>query len=108
MPGDYYITAATDAHNAVNNVLAAKGFNNDKMVGSGDAKLAQAVAQAEVQRQRTLLGQEYQTAINQAMAEHNYERAYALYEEAVRAENMLWQKEKYYTDLALSYLKMLL
>ena len=34
--------------------------------------------------------------------------ALALYEEAVRAENMLWQKEKYYTDLSLRYLKQLL
>ena len=25
--GDYYLTAATDAHNAVNNILAAKGFS---------------------------------------------------------------------------------
>lgn len=24
--GDYYFTAATDAHNAVNNILAAKGY----------------------------------------------------------------------------------
>ena len=25
--GDYYFTAATDAHNAVNNILAAKGLS---------------------------------------------------------------------------------
>ena len=87
---------------------AALAMNNQRQSDLNAIGQAQAVAQAEVQRQRTLLGQEYQTAINQAMAEHNYERAYALYEEAVRAENMLWQKEKYYTDLALSYLKMLL
>ena len=24
--GDYYFTAATDSHNAVNNILAAKGY----------------------------------------------------------------------------------
>lgn len=41
MPGDYYITAATDAHNAVNNVLAAKGYSGGKMVGTGDASLVQ-------------------------------------------------------------------
>lgn len=33
--GDYYFTAATDAHNAVNNILAAKGYETD-----GDAALA--------------------------------------------------------------------
>ena len=41
--GDYLFTAATDAHNAVNNVLAAKGFtpkNTDgRMDAAGNAKL---------------------------------------------------------------------
>ena len=36
--GDYYITAAHDAHNAVNNVLAAKGFTTENgMTEEGDA-----------------------------------------------------------------------
>ena len=38
--GDYYFTAATDAHNAVNNILAAKGYtveNTDgRMTADGD------------------------------------------------------------------------
>lgn len=39
--GDYYLTAATDAHNAVNNILAAKGKTAaDGMVGEGDARLS--------------------------------------------------------------------
>lgn len=41
--GDYYFTAATDAHNAVNNILAAKGYTvestNGKMTADGDADL---------------------------------------------------------------------
>ena len=41
--GDYYFTAATDAHNAVNNVLAAKGFTpantNGRMDAEGNADL---------------------------------------------------------------------
>ncbi len=38
--GDYYLTAATDAHNAVNNVLAAKGYTlSDGMDAEGDASL---------------------------------------------------------------------
>lgn len=41
--GDYYLTAATDAHNAVNNFLAAKGFTpentNGKMDVAGNASL---------------------------------------------------------------------
>jgi len=41
--GDYYFTAATDAHNAANNVLAAKGFTpantNNRMDAAGNASL---------------------------------------------------------------------
>ena len=41
--GNYYLTAATDAHNAVNNVLAAKGYTvagtNGRMDADGDASL---------------------------------------------------------------------
>ena len=41
--GDYYLTVATDAHNAVNNVLAAKGFTVESTDGrmdlDGDAAL---------------------------------------------------------------------
>ena len=39
--GDYYITAAEDAHKAVNNILAAKGYTvADGMTGDGNADLA--------------------------------------------------------------------
>ncbi len=39
--GDYYFTAATDSHNAANNVLAAKGFTtaDSKMDAEGNAAL---------------------------------------------------------------------
>ncbi|MBQ5672274.1 MAG: fibronectin type III-like domain-contianing protein, partial [Oscillospiraceae bacterium] len=38
--GDYYLIAATDAHNAVNNVLAAKGYTTDDgMDADGNKKL---------------------------------------------------------------------
>ena len=41
--GDYYLTAATDAHNAVNNILAAKGYTtantNGRMDADGNAQL---------------------------------------------------------------------
>ena len=41
--GDYYFTAATDSHNAINNILAAKGYTAEttdgKMDGIGDAAL---------------------------------------------------------------------
>ena len=41
--GDYYFTAATDAHNAVNNILAAKGYTventNGRMTENGNTDL---------------------------------------------------------------------
>ena len=38
--GTYYFTAATDAHNAINNILTAKGYSADNgMDGTGDASL---------------------------------------------------------------------
>ena len=41
--GDYYLTVATDAHNAVNNILAAKGFTpettENRMDANGDTAL---------------------------------------------------------------------
>ena len=41
--GDYYFTAATDSHNAVNNILAAKGYTVEntegRMTEDGDAEL---------------------------------------------------------------------
>ena len=41
--GDYYLTVATDAHNAVNNILAAKGYTEEttegRMDGQGDAAM---------------------------------------------------------------------
>ena len=36
--GDYYFTAATDSHNAVNNVLAAKGYDTTVSEGKMDAE----------------------------------------------------------------------
>lgn len=42
--GTYYLTAAKDAHNAVNNILEAKNkANESKMVGTGDASLVKSV-----------------------------------------------------------------
>lgn len=40
--GDYYFTVASDAHNAVNNILMAKGADTSRMSGTGDAALTAA------------------------------------------------------------------
>ena len=49
--GEYYLTVATDAHNAVNNTLAAKGYTventSGKMDADGNAALAYKWTQAE-------------------------------------------------------------
>ena len=39
MPGDYYLTAAANAHDAVNNILMAKGADQSRMVGQGTSDL---------------------------------------------------------------------
>ena len=38
--GDYYFTVGKDAHDAVNNILAAKGADQGRMTAAGDAGLA--------------------------------------------------------------------
>lgn len=45
--GEYYITAAKNAHEAVNNILSGKGYSN--LVGDGDAAFVQSYTQAETQ-----------------------------------------------------------
>ena len=50
--GNYYLTVATDAHNAVNNILSHKkldgaNVNESKMVGNGDKSLVQKLEKAE-------------------------------------------------------------
>lgn len=35
--GDYYLSVGDDAHDALNNILAAKGADESRMTGSGDA-----------------------------------------------------------------------
>ena len=37
--GDYYFTVGRDAHDAINNILAAKGADETRMSGTGDASL---------------------------------------------------------------------
>ena len=67
--------------------------------------MAQTAAQAEIERQRTLLGQQYRQQINQALAENNMNKAEMLYEEAVRVEEALREQEQFYANLILKYLQ---
>ena len=85
---------------------AALAMNNQTQSDLSTLGAAQAAAQAEIERQRTLLGQQYQMAINEAKANNDYERANALYQEAVRQQEMLQQQQQYYSQLALQYAQM--
>lgn len=51
-------------------------------------------AEAETERQRTLLGQQYASAIAQAQAENDMQKAQALYEEAKQKEAELTAKQE--------------
>lgn len=65
---------------------------------------AEAQNRAEIERQRTLLGQQYQSAIQQAQAENNMELAQSLYQEAVRVDNSIIDASKYDSERALDIL----
>jgi hypothetical protein len=82
---------------------AALAQNNQLQSNLNTLESAQAAAQAEIERQRTLLGQQYQLQINQAMSENNFQRAEALYQEAVRADEALRQQQQFNANLALQY-----
>ena len=67
---------------------------------------AQATAQADIERQRALLGQQYQLAILEAQANNDFELANALYNEAVRQDEALRQQEQFNAQLQLQYAQM--
>ena len=62
---------------------------------------SEAEKRAEVERQRVLLGQQYQQAIQKAQADNDLAKAKALYEEAVRVDESLAAAAKSDADRAL-------
>ena len=79
---------------------AALAQNNQLQSDLTTLNAAQAQSQAELERQRALLGQEYQNAILKAQADNNMELAYALYQEAVRQDEALRQQQQFEASLA--------
>ncbi len=77
--------------------------NNQLQSDLNKLNAAQAAARTELQRQRILLGQQYQSAIEQAVEENNSQLAMSLYQEAVRAEEALQQQNQFYANLAFQY-----
>lgn len=60
---------------------------------------------ADIERQRTLLSQQYQSAIREAQAENDYAKAQALYEEARRQQDALVAQQQVQNKYALEYAK---
>lgn len=79
---------------------AALAQNNQLQSDLTTLSAAQAQSQAETERQRALLGQEYQNAILKAQADNNMDLAYALYQEAVRQDEALRQEQQFQASLA--------
>lgn len=68
---------------------------------------SEAEKRAEVERQRVLLGQQYQNAIQKAQADNDLAKAKALYEEAVRVDESLASAAKADADRALQMFNIL-
>ncbi len=68
---------------------------------------SEAEKRAEVERQRALLGQQYQNAIQKAQAENDLAKAKALYEEAVRVDEAISAASKADADRAMQIFSML-
>lgn len=85
---------------------AALAQNNQLQSNLNTLESAQSAALTEIEQQRTLLGQQYQLQINQAIAENNYNKAQMLYEEAVRQDEMLLQKQQLAIQTALQVAQM--
>lgn len=69
---------------------------------------AEAQNRVEIERQRTLLGQQYQNAIQKAQAENNMELAQKLYQEAARVDESIIDASKNDSSRALEILNMML
>lgn len=72
---------------------AALSQNNQLQSNLNTLGAAQAQNLANIEQQRALLGQQYQLQILQAQADNDFERAQALYNEAVRQDEILRQQQ---------------
>ena len=85
---------------------AALAQNNRLQSDLNTLQAAEGAAQDEIERNRQLLGQQYQAAINEAMANNDTQKAQALYQEAVRVEQQLMQQQQFNAQIALQYAQM--
>ena len=81
--------------------------NNQLSANLNALRQSEAEKRAEVERQRQLLGQQYQKAIQKAQADNDLNLAKALYEEAVRVDESIKSAAQADADRALQIFNML-
>ena len=81
--------------------------NNQLSANLNSLRQSEAEKRAEVERQRVLLGQQYQSAIQKAQADNDLAKAKALYEEAVRVDESISSAAKADADRALQMFNIL-
>lgn len=80
---------------------------NQLSANMNNLRQSEAEKRAEIERQRHLLGQQYQSAIQKAQADNDLNLAKALYEEAVRVDESLTSAAKADADRALQMFNIL-
>lgn len=80
---------------------------NQLAANMNNLRQSEAEKRAEIERQRHLLGQQYQSAIQKAQADNDLNLAKALYEEAVRVDESLTSAAKADADRALQMFNIL-
>lgn len=94
-------TAAAYGLNSGTQGQAALSYSNQLQSDLSNLQAAESAANAEIERQRTDLGKEYQSAMTQAIADNNYQLYQLLYQEAVRVDQALQNQSQYNASLAL-------
>ena len=94
-------TAAAYGLNSGTAGQAALSYATQLQNNLGTLQAAESAANAEIERQRTLLAKEYENALVEAQADNDYERFKALYEEAVRVDEALQNQSQFNASQAL-------
>ncbi|MGO5113609.1 hypothetical protein ACTQ33_01025 [Candidatus Avoscillospira sp. LCP25S3_F1] len=87
---------------------AALSYSNQLQADISSLQAAESAANAEIERQRTNLSKQYQSALVQAQADNNYELFDALYQEAVRVDQALQQQSQFNAQQTLQQYQTLL
>ena len=94
-------TAAAYGLNSGTQGQAQLSYANQLQSDLSTLQAAESAANAEVERQRTDLGKQYQSALEEAVADNNYELYEKLYQEAVRVDQALQQQSQFNAQMAL-------